>query len=79
MHDCIVIGAGPGGIVCTKELIEHGAGRTPGRITLRDPHRIFMLAEGAGFGFLTGAQLRAYPTVPALRVMIGRLADRLSA
>lgn len=24
MHDCIVIGAGPGGIVCTKELIEHG-------------------------------------------------------
>lgn len=24
MLDCIVIGAGPGGLVCTKELIEQG-------------------------------------------------------
>ena len=24
MLDCIVIGAGPGGLVCTKELLEQG-------------------------------------------------------
>ncbi len=24
IHDCVVIGAGPGGLVCTKELIEQG-------------------------------------------------------
>ncbi len=24
MSDCIVIGAGPGGLVCTKELLEQG-------------------------------------------------------
>lgn len=24
LHDCVVIGAGPGGLVCTKELIEQG-------------------------------------------------------
>jgi len=28
MIDCIVVGAGPGGIVCTKELLEHGISNT---------------------------------------------------
>lgn len=28
MIECIVVGAGPGGIVCTKELLEHGISDT---------------------------------------------------